>query len=133
MREPEGNGVAERFIQGMSIAAQEAVVLGKLLESKRSRAQPLVGLAEQYFAEIQEYLATPWATSVTDFVHPETRGERPQDLEQRLRYGAALVRLAAQDAEVHKLLAEVNALLKPHGALREPMLASRVTALMETA
>jgi hypothetical protein len=66
-------------------------------------------------------------------VHPKTRGECPQDLEQRLRYGAALVRLAAHDAEVHKILAEVNSLPKPHGALREPTLASRVTALMETA
>jgi hypothetical protein len=44
------------------------------------------------------------------------------NLEQRLRRGAAFVRLAAQDAEVHKTLAEANALLKPHGALREPTL-----------
>ena len=109
------------------VAAEGGAVAGVRCEDSNGHVQP------QYFAEIQEYLAAPWAMAVTDFVQPETRGERPQDLEQRLRYGAALVRLAAQDAEVHKILAEVNALLKPHGALREPTLASRVTALMETA
>jgi hypothetical protein len=35
----------------------------------------------------------------------------PADFAQRLQYGIALTRLAAEDAAVHKLMAEVNNLL----------------------
>jgi hypothetical protein len=41
-----------------------------------------------------------------------------------------LTKLAAQDADVHKLMAEVSHLLKPQSALREPSLATRVMSLM---
>ncbi len=43
------------------------------------------------------------------------------------------MRLAAEDAEVDKVLAEVRALLKPQSALREPELASRVMSMMALA
>jgi hypothetical protein len=33
---------------------------------------------------------------------------------------------------VHKILAEVNSLVRPQGALRDPQLASRVTETMQT-
>jgi hypothetical protein len=118
------------FGQGMSVAAMEAVVLGRLLSARAERADPQDGLVGDYLAEIQECLDAPWATAVTDFAYPETRGERPADLASRLEYGAALMRLAAEDAEVHKIVAEVTNLLRPHSALREPALASRVKALM---
>ena len=52
------------------------------------------------------------------------------DLAQRLQYGMAMTKLAAQDPEVHRLTAEVSQLLKPQAALREPALAARVMALM---
>jgi flavin-dependent dehydrogenase len=121
------------FGQGMSVAAMEAVVLGKQLARRNDHADPLDNLAGDYLAEIQGCLEAPWATAVTDFVYPQTRGERPPDLEKRLRYGMALVRLAAEDADVHKVLAEVTHLLRPNSALREPELANRVMALMAAA
>ena len=40
---------------------------------------------------------------------------------------------AAKDAETHKIMMEVNHLIKPHSALREPQLAARVMALMQAA
>ena len=43
------------------------------------------------------------------------------------------MRLAAQDADAHKLVFEVSNLLKPQSALREPELANRVIALMAPA
>ena len=101
--------------------------------SDRGRADPLDGLAQDYLAKIQGCLEAPWATAVTDFVYPQTRGDRPPDFDQRLRYGMALVRLAAEDADVHKVLAEVTHLLRPQSALREPELANRVRALMMAA
>lgn len=133
---PLGNSVCRFnpvFGQGMSVAAQEAVALANLLERRRGRADPFDGLAEHYFAGIQEGLAAPWSTAITDFVHPQTRGERPPDLEDRLRYGVALVHLGARDPEVHKLMAEVQGLTKPAAALREPALANRVMALIAAA
>ena len=87
-------------------------------------------LARDFFAAIQDSLATPWGVAVTDFVYPATRGVRPADLAQRLQYGVALTKLAAQDAEVHRLTTEVTQLLKPQAARREPALAARVMALL---
>jgi 2-polyprenyl-6-methoxyphenol hydroxylase-like FAD-dependent oxidoreductase len=119
--------------QGMSVAAQEAHVLASLLESRRGRADPLGGLAEAFFSEIQPLLEAPWAVAMNDLVYPQTRGERPPDFETRMQYARALMRLAAEDAETDRLVFEVRSLLKPHSALREPELASRVMSMMAAA
>jgi 2-polyprenyl-6-methoxyphenol hydroxylase-like FAD-dependent oxidoreductase len=118
------------FGQGMSVAAQECSVLAGLIESRRWRADPLDGLAEAFLAEIQPLLETPWSHAMAELVHPETRGERPPDLEQKLKYGRALLQLSAEDPEIDRTLSEVRALLKPFSALREPKLASRVEAIL---
>jgi 2-polyprenyl-6-methoxyphenol hydroxylase-like FAD-dependent oxidoreductase len=114
------------FGQGMSVAAQEAVILDRLLAA----GVPKERLARDFFAAIQDTLAAPWGVAVSDFVYPATRGVRPADLAQRLQYGVALTKLAAQDPEVHRLTAEVSQLLKPQAALREPALAARVMSMM---
>lgn len=114
------------FGQGMSVAAQEAVILDRLLADD----VPMERLARDFFAAIQDTIATPWGVAVNDFVYPATRGVRPADLAQRLQYGVALTKLAAEDPEVHRLTVEVSQLLKPQAALREPALAARVRSLM---
>ena len=119
--------------QGMSVAAQEAHVLASLLESRRGRGDPLDGLAEAFFTEIQPLLEAPWAVAMADLVYPQTRGERPPDFETRLQYTRALMRLAAEDYETDRIVFEVRALLKPQSALREPWLASRVMSMMAAA
>jgi 2-polyprenyl-6-methoxyphenol hydroxylase-like FAD-dependent oxidoreductase len=119
------------FGQGMSVAAQEAVVLNQLLESRCREPAPLDGLALDYLVRIQDLLEAPWAVAQSDFVYPQTRGARPPDLEKRLQYGAALTRLAAEDPETHRIVIEVRHLIRPQSALREPALVRRVAALME--
>jgi 2-polyprenyl-6-methoxyphenol hydroxylase-like FAD-dependent oxidoreductase len=119
--------------QGMSVAAQEVHVLASLLDSRRGRADPLGGLAEAFFSEIQPLLEAPWAVAMNDLVYPQTRGERPPDFEEKLQYTRALMRLAAEDAETDRVLSEVRALLRPWSALREPELASRVMSMMAPA
>src|SRR5262249_42636554 len=114
------------FGQGMSVAAQEAVILDRLLAEDVA----IDRLAPHFFAAIQSVIETPWAVAVSDFVYPATRGARPADLAQRLQYGMALTKLAAQDPEVHLLTVEVTQLLKPQAALRDPALAARVMSLM---
>jgi hypothetical protein len=50
-----------------------------------------------------------------------------------LQYTHTLMRLAAEDAEADKILAEVRSLLKPQSALLEPELTSRVMSMMAPA
>ncbi len=117
--------------QGMSVAAQEACLLHRLLGAEAREGEPLEGLAPAFFAEAQALIDGPWAmAAVPDFVHPETRGQRPPDFEITLKFGLALTRLAARDPAVHKLNAEVQHLLKPRSVYRDPELVQRVLAVM---
>ena len=116
--------------QGMSVAAQEACLLQKILENLAKGGRPIDELASTFFGEVQTLIETPWAVATLDFAFPETRGQRPADFEATLKFGAALTRLAADDAEVHKLTAEVTNLLRPRSAYRDPALIQRVLAIM---
>lgn len=116
--------------QGMSVAAQEACLLRALLDRLAGDRDPLAGLAAAFFAEMQALIETPWSVALFDFAFPETRGSRPADFETTVKFGMALARLAAEDAAVHRLTAEVQNLLKPRSVYRDPALAKRVLAVM---
>ena len=117
--------------QGMSVAAQEAGALGRLLAERAGERDPLDGLARAFFAETAALIVTPWAQAVIpDFIHPKTRGERPADFEQSVRLAMAMTKLAARDPAVHKLTAEVGSLLKPRSVYLNPELGRRVLAVM---
>jgi 2-polyprenyl-6-methoxyphenol hydroxylase-like FAD-dependent oxidoreductase len=117
--------------QGMSVAAQEARALAQLLAARAHDTDPLAGLAAAFFAEVSTLVATPWAAAaILDFGHPDTRGGRPANFEQTLKFGIALGKLAARDPAVHKLTAEVQHLLKPRSVYQDPELVQRVLAVM---
>jgi 2-polyprenyl-6-methoxyphenol hydroxylase-like FAD-dependent oxidoreductase len=116
--------------QGMSVAAQEASVLRGLLAARAAEREPLAGLAQEFFAETQALLETPWAVATFDFIFPQTSGQRPADFEGTLKFGIALTRLAARDPALHKLTSEVQQLLKPRSVYRDPELLRRVLAVM---
>jgi 2-polyprenyl-6-methoxyphenol hydroxylase-like FAD-dependent oxidoreductase len=116
--------------QGMSVAAQEACLLRRLLETRAGDRDPIAALAPAFFAEVPALLETPWSVANLDFINPKTRGQRPADFEATLKFGMALTRLAAQDPAVHMLTAEVQNLLKPRSAYRDPELMQRVSAIM---
>ena len=78
-------------------------------------------------------MKTPWSVATLDFAFPQTRGERPADFELTLKFGIALMRLAAEDPAVHKLTVEVQHLLKPRSVYRDPDLVRRVFAKMADA
>jgi 2-polyprenyl-6-methoxyphenol hydroxylase-like FAD-dependent oxidoreductase len=120
--------------QGMSVAAQEAVLLRRLLLSLEEDPDPLAQLAPAFFAEACGLIETPWASAaIPDFVFPQTTGERPPDFERTREFRAALSLRAARDAHVHKLMLEVQHLLKPPGVLRNPDLLERVRTVMAEA
>jgi 2-polyprenyl-6-methoxyphenol hydroxylase-like FAD-dependent oxidoreductase len=107
--------------QGMSVAAQEARLLNQLLKGRATKPDPLAGLALAFFSESLPLVEAPWNMSaVPDLVYPETRGERPADFESRLQYNGALMRAAVRDPAVHRLMAEVQQLLKPPSVLQDP-------------
>lgn len=115
------------YAQGMTVAAQEANVLRRLLSLHGRQADPLVTLPKAYLAEAEALIKTPWAISaVPDLIYPQTRGERPADLEERLRFQGALTRLSTHDADVYELCSEVRHLRKPLSALDDPALVRRV-------
>jgi 2-polyprenyl-6-methoxyphenol hydroxylase-like FAD-dependent oxidoreductase len=117
--------------QGMSVAAQEACALRRFLAARASERDPLEGLAHDFFTEADALIATPWAqAAIPDFIHPDTRGERPPNFEQTIKFVAALTKLMARDPAVHKLAAEVQNLLKPRSVYFEPELMQRVMAVM---
>jgi len=117
--------------QGMSVAALEARALGELLARLGAEPDPLAGLAPAFFQEVAALIHTPWeSAAVPDFVHPDTRGERPSNFEQTLKFGMGLSKLAARDPAVHKLTAEVQNLLKPRSVYQDPALVQRVMAVM---
>ncbi len=120
--------------QGMSVAAQEARALKRLLAARAGAPDPLNGLARPFFAEATALIESPWASAaVPDFVFPETRGRRPANFEQLLGFERAMSRLAAEDPAVHKLVLEVQALLKPRSVYRDPQFVTRVQAVMAQA
>jgi 2-polyprenyl-6-methoxyphenol hydroxylase-like FAD-dependent oxidoreductase len=120
--------------QGMSVAAQEAVLLHQLLRKKAEEADPLAGLAPAFFAGASAVIETPWAVAaIPDFSFPETKGQRPPDVERTREFGVALTRLAARDPDVHKIMVEVQALVRPRSVLRDPDLVERVRAMATAA
>ncbi len=120
--------------QGMSVAAQEACILRDILTARTAAPDPLDGLPQAFFAAIQEVVDTPWVTAaVADFAYPQTRGERPPDIENTLKLASALNDLAARNADIHRLAVEVRQLLKPRSAYRDPAFVARVQTLMAEA
>ncbi|HXW61626.1 MAG TPA: FAD-dependent oxidoreductase [Candidatus Acidoferrales bacterium] len=117
--------------QGMSVAALEACHLRCLLGTQDVQKDGLAGLASAFFDGAKAIIETPWVNAaIPDFVDPDTPGQRPPDLEKTLRFLSALFKLAAEDPAVHKLVAEVQHLLKPQSVYRDPDLVQRVEALM---
>jgi 2-polyprenyl-6-methoxyphenol hydroxylase-like FAD-dependent oxidoreductase len=119
------------FGQGISVAALEGVALGHVLAAIGAGDGSLAGAWRPFFKSVAEILDTPWALAVVpDFVFPSTVGERPADLEASLRFGAALTRATAKHPDIHKLVGEVQHLMRPRSALMAPPVLQRVLAEM---
>jgi 2-polyprenyl-6-methoxyphenol hydroxylase-like FAD-dependent oxidoreductase len=117
--------------QGMTVAAKEASLLHRLLGSWATQRDPLAGLGQLFLAEAKSLIETPWMmAAIPDFAFPETRGDRPADLDYSLRFADALSRIAARDAAVQRLMIEVRHMLKPRAVYEEPALRQRVEAEM---
>jgi 2-polyprenyl-6-methoxyphenol hydroxylase-like FAD-dependent oxidoreductase len=118
--------------QGMTVAIMEANLLRRLLQCAAQEVDPLSGLGQAFVTEVEQLIEDPWNISaVPDFIYPQTRGERPSNLEEMIKFQGALYRIAAEDPAVHKLLFEVLQLLKPRSVLQEPELVSRIEEILK--
>jgi histone deacetylase complex regulatory component SIN3 len=91
-------------------------------------------IGAHFLTKAETLIAHPWAMSaIPDFIHPETIGERPEDLEDRLTFQSALHRLAVRDVEIYELLIEIMHLLKPRSLLEDPSIIKRVEEEMADA
>lgn len=117
--------------QGMSSAALQAETLQRALGERVGQRTPLGGPAGAFFIKAADVIETPWllATS-SDFAYPQTKGERPPDLDEKGKYLAAVEALSADDPELATLVWEVFSLAKPLAMLWEEPLRSRVLRRM---
>lgn len=107
--------------QGMSVAAQEARLLNLILQERRAKRDLLAGLAQVFFSQSFPLIKAAWDMSaVVDLAYPKTTGDRPADLESRLRYNHALFQAAMHHPAVHRKLAEVQQLIQPPDVLQDP-------------
>jgi 2-polyprenyl-6-methoxyphenol hydroxylase-like FAD-dependent oxidoreductase len=116
--------------QGMSVAILQAEVLHTLLSKCEADGE---GLRKRFLGNAAMLIDTPWwSAAIPDFIDPRTEGQRPADLEQSLAFFAGLLKIAAEDASVHKLMMEVQSLLKPRSAYLQPELVERVKTAVAT-
>jgi hypothetical protein len=115
--------------QGMSVAALEAEALCELLEAGQGESHDLT---RTFLQQADQIIAAPWnMAALPDLAYPGTRGVRPPNLMQLLKFGAAFTELAARDPNVYKLMWEIRSLIKPYGAITsDPALAQRIENVM---
>ena len=107
--------------------AQESLLLRRLLTGGPVSRTTGTDLAAAFFAGLGPILETPWAmAAIPDFIFAQTTGERPADFDRMLKLGRALQRLAGREPAVHRLMVEVQHLLKPRSAYRRPLLLARL-------
>jgi 2-polyprenyl-6-methoxyphenol hydroxylase-like FAD-dependent oxidoreductase len=110
--------------QGMTCAAMEAVVLGRLLDRYGEASGPM---AREYYREVAKVLAVPWRFAVgADFAYPETVGPRPAGMALLNRYSTRLQRTARADPVVRRTFTAVQQLVTPPRALFTPRIVARV-------
>lgn len=113
--------------QGMSVAALQVEALQQLLKERASDDGSVAGLTRSFFVKAADIATNAWQlASDVDLAYPQTQGDRPDDLKERLAYFAALNALCADDVELHRLFFEVFCLCKPISVLNEEPLRSRV-------
>ena len=119
------------FGQGMSVAAKEAVLLAQILDELFDQPDPLNDLVSTFLGRLDTVLADPWAVASQDYIYEHLANERPPEFAEKLKFQAALTRLAAEDPTVHQLMTEVAQLLKPSSVLRESPIAERLARAIQ--
>lgn len=112
--------------QGMTSAAMQARVLGRLLAERQGTID---GIARPYFRQVAKIVDIPWQLAVgEDFRFPEAIGRRPPGTHAINSYVSMVHRASHHDPLVSKAFLEVMNLLKPPSSLMAPQIMWRVFA-----
>jgi 2-polyprenyl-6-methoxyphenol hydroxylase-like FAD-dependent oxidoreductase len=110
--------------QGMSVAAQEAEVLGALLAERT-----LADLPRRFYRAAARTIDVPWDIAVgNDLRFPEVHGPRGTRVRLVNRYVGRLQRVAGRDPAVARAFFAVGNLVAPPTSLLRPRIALRVLA-----
>ena len=112
--------------QGMSIAAQEAVLLDRALGTVQAEGRPLAALAAAFFDGLADLLNEPWDVAQQDYAYPHLAEVRPPNFAVRQAVRGAIGRLAARDPGIHQLSVEVAQLLRPASVWRDAAVQARI-------
>lgn len=116
------SSVNPTYGQGMTVAACEADALAGLLAKRAD----LGGLAKEYLPAAAEISGRAWSLSVnSDYVYPETEGERPANFAMSRAMAATLRRLADEDLEFRIVRYRMVHMVDPPTILREGPLAMK--------
>jgi 2-polyprenyl-6-methoxyphenol hydroxylase-like FAD-dependent oxidoreductase len=116
------SSVNPTYGQGMTVAACEADALETLLAGQT----PLDYLVKAYLAIAGEISGRAWSLSTnSDYVYPETEGERPANFAMSRALAATLRKLADEDMEFRHLRYRLVHMLETADALRSGPLAGR--------
>jgi 2-polyprenyl-6-methoxyphenol hydroxylase-like FAD-dependent oxidoreductase len=108
--------------QGMSVAALQARELAKQLAGRDG----LDGLEKAYIPNAFEISQRAWGIAInSDYVYPETEGERPANFPVARTMVAVLRKLAQDDVEFRILRLRIGQMLETDAALREGPLAMK--------
>jgi 2-polyprenyl-6-methoxyphenol hydroxylase-like FAD-dependent oxidoreductase len=114
--------------QGMTVCALQAEILDELLAGRAGRA-PDAALARDYFRRAARVIDTAWLLGAgSDFLYPETRGERPAYMTALGWYLQRLLRASGRSELVQQRFLEVIHFARPVTALMKPDVALRVLA-----
>ncbi len=107
--------------QGMTVAAQEAVLLRECLEGGEAN------LAQRFFAAATSTIDVPWDIAVgNDLRHPEVKGPRPAKVRFINGYVGKLHLAAQHDEKLANAFLSVANLVAPPPTLLSPSVAWRV-------
>ncbi|MGX1887240.1 FAD-dependent oxidoreductase [Streptomyces sp. NPDC055287] len=104
--------------QGMTVAVQEAIELGRCLDRSRGASAEMT---RGYFREASRIIDTPWMISTEgDLMFPETVGHRPFGYALRTWYLERVILASHVSPYIHRRLLEVTGLVAEPKVLFTP-------------
>jgi 2-polyprenyl-6-methoxyphenol hydroxylase-like FAD-dependent oxidoreductase len=120
------SSVNPTYGQGMTVAACSADALAKILDKRAADGAGLAGLTKEYLATAAEISGRAWSLSInSDYVYPETEGERPANYAMSRAMASVLRKLADEDLEFRVLRYRLVHMLDTADALRSGPLGIR--------
>lgn len=114
------SSVNPTYGQGMTVAACEADALETMLADRVAKSTGLDGISADYFRAAGEISGRAWSLSInSDYVYPQTEGERPANFAMSRAIAATLRRLADEDVDFRVLRYKLVHMIASADALRE--------------